>query len=98
MWMGVPVVTLAGTLPHARVGVSLLSNAGLPELIACDLDDYVAIASRLAGEPARRRELRKTLRQQMERSPLMDGARAAREIERVIRQRWGAWCGGELRA
>ena len=34
MWMGVPVITLAGTAYHSRVGVSLLSNVGLPELIA----------------------------------------------------------------
>ena len=30
LWMGVPVITLAGTAYHSRAGISLLSNVGLP--------------------------------------------------------------------
>ena len=46
IWMGVPVVTLAGQTHVSRVGVSLLSTVGLPELIAQSAEEYVSIASR----------------------------------------------------
>ena len=49
LWMGVPVVTLAGQTHVSRVGVSLLSNVGLKELIAESADDYARIAVTLAG-------------------------------------------------
>ncbi len=51
LWMGVPVVSLAGTArTRERVGVSLLSNVGLGDYLAkSDLDEYVAIAARLAS-------------------------------------------------
>ncbi|MCW5606371.1 MAG: tetratricopeptide repeat protein, partial [Burkholderiales bacterium] len=40
LWMGLPVVTLAGVTHVSRVGVSFLTNIGLPELVARDTDDY----------------------------------------------------------
>jgi predicted O-linked N-acetylglucosamine transferase (SPINDLY family) len=56
LWMGVPVVTLAGTLHAGRVGVSLLHAAGVPEWIAESPEAYIALAQRLAlDEPARTR-------------------------------------------
>lgn len=91
MWMGVPVITLAGELPHARVGVSLLTNAGLADLIAPDPEAYVSIATKLANDSPRRRELRQSLREQMRSSPLMNPTSATRAIERVIRNAWQAW-------
>ena len=42
--MGVPVITLAGSTHASRVGASLLSNIGLPELVAQSYDEYLAIA------------------------------------------------------
>ena len=53
LWMGVPVITLAGRTAVGRGGVSILSNLGLPELIARTPEQYVAIAVALAGDPAR---------------------------------------------
>ena len=90
--MGVPVVTLAGKTHASRVGVSLLTNAGLPELIACDAAGYVAIAAALASDPARLAEMRATLRDRMAASPLMDAPRFARSVERAYREMWRAWC------
>jgi predicted O-linked N-acetylglucosamine transferase (SPINDLY family) len=48
--MGVPVLTLAGKSFLARQGVGLMMNAGLPEWIADDADDYVARAAALSGD------------------------------------------------
>src|SRR5262249_12148475 len=52
LWMGVPVVTLAGDAHYSRVGVSLLNAAGHPEWIAADGDDYAQRAASLASDRA----------------------------------------------
>ena len=95
LWMGVPVVTLAGQSAVSRAGLSQLSNLGLPELAAHSEDEYVSIAARLAGDLARLAELRKTLRARMEASVLMDVPRFARGIETAYRAMWRRWCAQE---
>ena len=94
LWMGVPVVTLAGRTAVGRGGVSILTNIGLPELIAQDPQQYLQIATELAGDISRLSELRRTLRGRLERSPLMDAPRFARNIEAAYRQMWRNWCQG----
>ena len=78
LWMGVPVVSLAGERAVSRAGLSQLSNLGLRELVAFSEDEYVEIATRLAHDPPRLAELRRTLRARMEGSVLMDAPQAAR--------------------
>ncbi len=90
--MGVPLVTLAGDRSIARGGVSLLSNLGLTELIAATPQDYVDIIQRLASDPDRLAALRGSLRERVQASPLMDGARFTRNLEVLYRQMWRAWC------
>jgi predicted O-linked N-acetylglucosamine transferase (SPINDLY family) len=92
LWMGVPVVTLAGTAHVSRVGLSLLNNIGLPDLIAQTPEQYVEIAVRLAKDLPRLAELRSKLRPRMRASPLMDAPRFARDIEAAYRQMWRNWC------
>ena len=50
LWMGVPVVALAGRMSVSRQGVRFLRNVGLDELIAETPEDYVRIATELAGD------------------------------------------------
>ncbi len=90
--MGVPLVTLAGNRSIARGGVSLLSNLGLTELIAATPQGYVTIIRQLAEDPCRLAALRKGLRQRLEHSPLMDGARFTRNLEALYRRMWQTWC------
>ena len=92
LWMGVPVVTLAGRRAVSRAGLSQLSHLGLRELVASTEDEYVAIASSLAGDLPRLAELRRTLRTRMENSPLMDAPAFARNIETAYRAMWRDWC------
>jgi protein O-GlcNAc transferase len=92
LWMGVPVITLAGSRHVARVGVSLLSNVGLPELVAYSVEDYVEKAAALACDLRRLGALRAGLRERMQRSPLMDGAKFARGVEAAYRAMWRGWC------
>jgi predicted O-linked N-acetylglucosamine transferase (SPINDLY family) len=92
LWMGVPVVSLAGQTAVSRAGWSQLSNLGLPELIAHSPEEYIAIATRLAHDIPRLAELRRTLRSRMEASVLMEGPHFARQIEAAYRRMWQAWC------
>ncbi|MBS0198197.1 MAG: tetratricopeptide repeat protein [Planctomycetes bacterium] len=84
LWMGVPVITLAGDRHAARVGVSLLTNIGLPELIASTPEQFASIAAALAGDPARLASLRSSLRGAMQSSPLLDAASFCGRFTRAI--------------
>jgi protein O-GlcNAc transferase len=91
-WLGVPVVTLVGPTPVARAGLSLLTNLGLPDLVARTPEQFVSIAVALANDLPRLCELRATLRDRMQASPLMDAPRFARMVEAAYRQMWRRWC------
>lgn len=92
LWMGVPVVTLAGDRHAARVGASLLHAVGLPEHVAGDEDAYVRIARELALDPPRQAELRATLRRRIMASPLCDEGAYCRRLEQALRVLWRDWC------
>ena len=95
LWMGTPVVTLAGLSHAGRVGVSLLHAVGLDELIAGSTDGYVAIAKALALDPDRLAGLHGSLRERMRGSPLCDAARSARDLEDAYRAMWRRRCARE---
>ena len=86
MWMGVPVVTLAGNTHISRVGVSLLSNVGFSELVAQTTAEYMSIAVDLAKDLKRLQSLRKHLRDMMRCSPLCDAKRFTVNLEMCYRQ------------
>ena len=92
LWMGVPVVTLAGACYCSRMVASVLSSVGLPELIAHTPAAYVEIARALAVDRRRLAALRSGLRERMAGSPLMDAPRFARNVEQAYRQMWRTWC------
>jgi predicted O-linked N-acetylglucosamine transferase (SPINDLY family) len=92
LWMGVPVLTLAGDHYVSRVGVSLLSTLGLEDFIAATPSEYVEKAVSLAGQLDRLAGLRQGLRDRMACSPLCDGPKFARDLEAVYRRIWRRWC------
>jgi predicted O-linked N-acetylglucosamine transferase (SPINDLY family) len=65
-----------------------LSNIGFANWVATDREQYIRIAQSLASDLARLAELRKTLRERMLASPLMDAPRFARHIETAYRTMW----------
>lgn len=95
LWMGVPVVSLAGGTHVSRGGLSMLSHIGLPELAATTPECYVQIAVDLANDLPRLAALRGGLRERMQSSPLMDAARFTRGLEAAYRAIWRRWCMGE---
>jgi predicted O-linked N-acetylglucosamine transferase (SPINDLY family) len=92
LWMGVPVVTLAGKTAVGRAGLSQAMNLGLPELIARTAEQFEQMAVDLASDLHRLAELRLSLRQRMQSSPLMDAALFTRNTEAAYRDMWQRWC------
>jgi len=81
LWMGVPVVTLAGERSFSRTGASVLCAVGLSELVTEDPDRYVECAIGLARDRARLAALRAELRERVRVSPLADAQRFAASLE-----------------
>jgi protein O-GlcNAc transferase len=92
LFMGVPVVTLAGATHISRVSTSILNNLGLSECIATSPQQYISIAAAFATEIDRIEQLRLTLRDRLLASSLCDAARFARTFESALRRAWTQWC------
>lgn len=98
LWMGVPIVALAGATHCGRMGMSMLSCIGLPELCAPDESQYVETAVNLAQDRHRLREMRAGMRARLTESPLLQGERYVRRLESAYREVWRAWCEGPAAA
>ncbi len=70
LWMGVPTISLFGEAVFERLSYSILQNAGLGDLCAGSVEDYIDIAVRLAGDEDRIQALRTGLRDQLRAGPL----------------------------
>jgi len=92
LWMGIPVITLAGKTHHSRVGASLLTSAGIPEFIAETPDDYVNKALTLARDTEKLAGIRTTLRAQLSKSPLTDAGQFTIDLENAYIQMWKSYC------
>lgn len=86
LWMGVPVVTLIGDRFGGRHSASHLSNVGLPQFIAHDKNQYLAIVDRCASTLEGLAMVRANLRAHMRQSPLCDGIRFARNFAALLTQ------------
>lgn len=88
LWMGVPTVTRVGDDHRSRVGLSILTNAGVPELAATTDDDFTTVATSLAADVERLRALRGSLRDRVRASNLTDAAGFTRAVEAEFRRMW----------
>jgi predicted O-linked N-acetylglucosamine transferase (SPINDLY family) len=98
LWMGRPVVSLAGDRHASRVGASLLGAIGRAEWVADDPESYVAIAARLAGDRISLRQESADLRGRLTASPLFDHAGQAGRFGDALRGCWRRWCSPEAEA
>ena len=92
LWMGVPVITLAGDRHAGRVGASLLGAIGFAAGVAATPEDYVLTARLLACQPELLATARRNLRADMARSPLCDHPGHARAVEEGYRAVWQIRC------
>lgn len=93
LWMGVPVITLAGDRMASRGGRSILATLGRQEWVADSAEQYLAVAQNLAADPARLATIRAGLRDELRNSPLMDNVGFTRDVEQQYRTIWQRWCG-----
>jgi predicted O-linked N-acetylglucosamine transferase (SPINDLY family) len=96
LWMGVPVVTLSGAIAVSRAGLSILSNAGLPDLAVNSPDAYIETALHLASDLPRLAKLRAELRSLMLNSSLLDAVGFTRDMESLYRKTWTRWCKSQV--
>ena len=92
LWMGVPVVSLAGRTAVSRAGATLLAHVGLEHLVARTEDQYVELAARSIRDASGLAALRRELRRSIESSPVMNARQFARDLETELRTVWRAWC------
>ena len=96
LWMGVPVVTIAGNSVVSRQTVSALANIGLADELAFPgVDAYIQGAVALAHDRARLAKLRREMRPRMAASPLCQPEQFVRDLEALYRRMWQAWCRGD---
>lgn len=91
LWMGVPVISLAGTAYASRIGVSLLSNVGLGEFIAGSHTEYINTAVMTALDIGKLKYIRTSLRDRMMHSPLMDTEQFVQNLEYSYSRIWKDW-------
>jgi predicted O-linked N-acetylglucosamine transferase (SPINDLY family) len=92
LWMGVPVITLAGDRHAGRVGASLLKTVGFEAGITKTSEEFVTTARLMAENPGILRTIRRTLRDTVYRSSLCDNKTHARTLEDALRATWQIWC------
>ncbi len=92
LYMGVPLISLAGTSQGERFGLSLLANLGLSELCADDYAGYIERAVLLASDAELLQHLHESLRMRMEKSPLMDVKQYAADVEERYEEIWREFC------
>jgi protein O-GlcNAc transferase len=95
LWAGLPLVTRLGEAFAGRVAASLLNAIGLPELVTRSMEDYEALALRLAKDPALLAGYRDRLAEYRLTHPLFDADRFRRHIEAAYLRMWEIWQRGE---
>ena len=94
LWMGVPVVTMAGITHAGRVGASILKSACLDELVAGSTDEYSEIARSLASNPERLAALRSVMRQRLLDTVIGRNHHFVEALSEMLRRMWRGWRSG----
>lgn len=94
LWCGVPVLTCPGESFVSRVAASLLTASGMPELIADSLQEYEAMALRLAQSPAELKSLRERLATNRATCALFDTPAYVQAMEEAYERMWEAFATG----
>lgn len=96
LWMGVPLISLAGNNFVSRMGVSFLTNLGLKELIAFTEEEYINLAISLGSDVEKLNCMRLSMRQKMQNSPLMQTKKFTHSLESAYRNMWKIYVSKKL--
>jgi uncharacterized protein (TIGR03032 family) len=94
LWAGTPLITVLGNTFAARVAASLLTAAGLPNLITPDLATYEQLAIHLATHPTELQQLKNQLIEARSHSPLFDTGQTLRHLEAGYQMIWERYQAG----
>ena len=94
LWMGIPVLTLAGETTPSRNGASLLMAIGAPDLVTEGFDRYEQVAIELAQNPAELKRLKDRLTANRLTWPLFDITRLTRHLEIAYEEMWENYAAG----
>ncbi len=94
LWMGVPVITLAGNRHSSRMGVSILTNLDLNDCIANSESEFIAAAKLLTQDTQQLARLRQELRPRLQASKLCNSQEFTQNLEQQYRRVWRKWCTG----
>jgi predicted O-linked N-acetylglucosamine transferase (SPINDLY family) len=92
LWMGTPLLTLAGKTYVSRQGVSILSNVGMEDWIAKTPEEFIEKAKKFASEATRLSLLRGKLRDMVKKSSICDWKAYGSKWEETVRKLWKSWC------
>jgi predicted O-linked N-acetylglucosamine transferase (SPINDLY family) len=95
LWMGVPILTLAGDTRTSRQTACVLGVAGLQQWVSTSGDELVEKAAAWAGNVPALAALRAGMRDQLRASPFARGDLVAQALQRAMRQMWTTWCNGD---
>jgi len=91
LWMGVPMITMAGDHAVSRLCAAHLSRVGLDEFITHSEEEYLQCAVRFANDLPRLNEVRQSLRARMN-APQCQSTIITRQLEAAYREMWQTWC------
>jgi predicted O-linked N-acetylglucosamine transferase (SPINDLY family) len=94
LWMGVPVLAVAGEAMPARQSAAILHHLGLGDFIAADEQGFVARAVAWAAAREELASIRTTLRQRIRALPLLREHLVTRGFERAVACAWQRWRDG----
>ena len=92
LWMGVPVLSLAGATHVSRAGASILHAAGLDDWVVYSADEFQAKACTVAHADAWQALalLRQGLRERLRASPLLNAQRQVDDLQALFERAWQA--------
>jgi predicted O-linked N-acetylglucosamine transferase (SPINDLY family) len=95
LWAGLPLLTCRGESFAGRVAASLLHAVGLPELVTYSLEEYEALASKLAQDAPLLASIQAKLARNRDSCPLFNSKRFTRHLEAAYTSMWENWQRGE---
>lgn len=94
LWMGVPTLSIDGSLLASRSAAAILGQVGMQGFLARDLDDFVVRGKYWCDNLEKLSEIRMSLRSICENSIKCKPKLIADALDQAMRKMWSGWCDG----